>query len=67
MTCIYELEWIATLGFDKSEALFPNGRVINHGRMPVSHHHDFAMMPVAQFRDAAISLGMPPSLHWISC
>ena len=27
----------------------------------------FAMMPVAQFRDAGISLGIPPSRHWISC
>ena len=52
-----------TIGFDKSEAFFANGRVINRGGVPVSHHRDFVMMPVAQFRDAGNSLGMPLSLH----
>ena len=28
--------------------------------MPVSHYHVFALMPVAQFWEAGISLGMPP-------
>ena len=55
---VYELEWIATIEFDKSEAFFAN-----RGGMPVSHHRDFAMMPVAQFLGADISLGMPSSLH----
>ena len=68
ITCIYEFKWIATIGFHKSEVIFANGRVINLGGMPVSHHREFAMMPVAQFRDACISLGMSPSPHWIpSC
>ena len=56
-----------TIGLDKSEPFFANGRVINRGGMPVSHHRDFVMMPVAQFRDAGNSLGMPLSLHLTSC
>ena len=43
------------------------GGVKIRGGMPVSHHRDFAMMLVAKFRDAGISLGMPPSLRRISC
>ena len=42
-------------------------RAINRGGVPVSRHHVFALMPVAQFWEAGISLGMPPSLLWMSC
>ena len=35
--------------------------------MPVSRHHVFALMPVARFWEAGISLGMPPSLLWMPC
>ena len=51
MTCV----WVGMISdnriWQKRSILCKWGRVINRGGMPVSHHRDFAMMLVAQFRD----------------
>ena len=46
---------------------FANGRARDRRGMPISRHFLFALMPVAQFWEAGISLGMPHSHLWMPC
>ena len=59
---MYELERVATIGFDENEAIFANGRVTNCGGMPVSRVPDAGSSDCQLSNDARISQKMPVSL-----